>query len=59
MGLRSIWHEDKDHITKDLNFLAIELELETNYISILKRILNQQVSHFHYDSSKTSIKNIR
>ena len=50
MGLGSIWQEDKDQITKDLNLKDIEPKLETNQVSILKRILDQQVSYFCCDS---------
>ena len=50
MGLGSIWQEDKDQITKDLNLNDIEPKLETNQVSILKRILDQRVSYFYCNS---------
>ena len=52
--------ENKDQIKKDPEFEAIELELETNQVSIMmKMILDQQVSYFRCDRLNVRTKNRR
>ena len=41
MGLRSIWQENKYQIKDNPDFQDIKPKLETNQVSILKRIFDQ------------------